>query len=217
MTSHDPELNSPTKAHTVLARSPIPTVTSSTTGRIEPVPHGVDFPASRSGKSQAMKTSLIPSILNEDLIAIDLGDAAELTLTCEHLRDWLSGTSAVVIDSLHTFGGADVQALIEILDRLTGALTRAFPSISAHLVTGSVPLCPAEALSLAELLLGIASNGWPEDLLEAEALEDDARRWALRLARTQGDSDEDPIRASLPVQPDEVDVPGRPIGPAHPR
>lgn len=126
------------------------------------------------------------SILDEDVIAIDVGDAAELILTCEHLCGWLRDASHVVIDSLRSFGGADVGALIDTLDRLAGALSRAFPSVSPHRVTGSAALCPAETLSLAEFLLGIAGNGWPEDRLEARTLEDDCRRWALRLrlART---------------------------------
>jgi hypothetical protein len=141
-------------------------------------------PPSAWGGLPAMTDEVIRTVLNADLIAIDIGDAAELALTCEHLCSWLHDASHAVIDSLHSFGGADVQALIDTLDRLAGALSRAFPSVSPHRVTGTAALCPAETLSLAQFLLGIAGNGWPEDHIEARTLRDDCRGWALRLART---------------------------------
>lgn len=133
-----------------------------------------------------MTAELIHRILNEDLIAIDIGDAGELALTCEHLCRWLRDASHPVVDSLHSFGGTDVEALIETLDRLTGALSRAFPSVSPHRLTGSAALCPAETLSLAEFLLDIANDLRTEDGPEVQTLHDDCRRWALRLAHTPG-------------------------------
>lgn len=136
MTSHNPDLTTDSTDASTFTQLDHPLADDGEACRAREA-HRCQPGTSAWEEARAMTVELIHQVLNEDLIAIDIGDAAELALTCEHLCGWLSDASSVVIDSLHGFGGADVGALIGTLDRLAAELSRAFPSVSPHRVTGS--------------------------------------------------------------------------------
>ena len=121
------------------------------------------------------------------MVALDMLDVVELAEICDYLRDWIGGAPPAVSASLTRFGGPDAQAiLLEALARLAGSLLRAVPQVAPDRVSVATPLSPTEALGLAEMVLDLAVGHWPTDPASSDALEDDCRRWALRLARTPG-------------------------------
>lgn len=121
------------------------------------------------------------------MVAIDVVEAAEAAATCSYVRDWLRACPKAA-DSLVRFTASPAApaVLVAALDRLVGLLGRLVPSVSPDRVTTSAPLGPGEALGLAELLVDLAGHRWPADPGQGEALEDDCRRWALRLLRVPG-------------------------------
>jgi hypothetical protein len=121
------------------------------------------------------------------MVALDMLDAVELAEICEYVRDWIGGAPPAVSSSLARFGGPDAQAiLLEALARLTDSLVRAVPQVTPRRVSVAAALNPSEALGLAEMVLDLAVGHWPSEPAASDALEDDCRRWALRLARTPG-------------------------------
>jgi hypothetical protein len=122
------------------------------------------------------------------MVAVDMLDAVELAEICEYLRDWIGGAPPAVSSSLARFGGPDAQTiLLDALARLADTLMRAVPTVTPHhRVRVATALSPGEALGLAEVVLDLAVHHWPTEPAASDALEDDCRRWALRLARTPG-------------------------------
>jgi hypothetical protein len=124
------------------------------------------------------------------MVGIDLADVAELACTCEFLRDWIRQAPGEVTQSLARHGASpDTPAVVvEALERFADLLVRLVPCISPTRARADrpTPLGPGEALGLGELLIELAANGWPADAAHAEAMEDDCRRWALRLTRIPG-------------------------------
>lgn len=124
---------------------------------------------------------------NDTLVVLDVLDAVELAEICRYLRDWIDGAPSGVHASLTRFAGPGAPALVlKELDRLAGTVADAVPftAFTASSATGA--LLSREALQLAELLCELAMHHWPAARAESDVLEDDCRRWALRLARTPG-------------------------------
>jgi hypothetical protein len=122
------------------------------------------------------------------MVGIDMLDAAELAEICDYLAEWIRGAPPAVADSLARFGASSDAStiLLEELERFATLLIRLVPSPSPAKISPTAPLGPGEALGLAELLIGLAIDGWPTDPDHGEALEHDCRRWALRLAHIPG-------------------------------
>jgi len=122
------------------------------------------------------------------MVGIDMLDAAELAEICDYVAEWIRGAPPAVVDSLARFG-ASCEAptiLVEELERFSDLLVRLVPSVSPAKISPTAPLGPGEALGLAELLIGLAIDGWPADPDHAQALDHDCRRWALRLTHIPG-------------------------------
>lgn len=128
------------------------------------------------------------SALDTVVVGIDMLDAAELAEICDYVAEWIRGAPPAVAHSLARFG-ASCEApaiLLEELERFSDLLVRLVPSVSPAKISPTAPLGAGEALGLAELLIGLAIDGWPADPDHAQALEHDCRRWALRLTHIPG-------------------------------
>ena len=121
-------------------------------------------------------------------VGIDMLDAAELAEICDYVAEWIRGAPPAVADSLARFGASREAPtiLLEELERFSNLLVRLVPSVSPAKISPTAPLGPGEALGLAELLIGLAIDGWPADPDHAQALDHDCRRWALRLTHIPG-------------------------------
>src|SRR5579862_2820060 len=122
------------------------------------------------------------------MVGIDMLDAGELAEICDYVATWIRGAPPAVADSLARFDASSAAPtiLLEELERFGSLLVRLVPSVSPAKISPTAPLGPGEALGLAELLIGLAIDGWPVDPDHAEALEHDCRRWALRLTHIPG-------------------------------
>lgn len=109
-------------------------------------------------------------------------DAAELGHLCAYLAAWIRRPSAAA--SLEAFTGhPDAAAgLLEALGRFEVLAWRMLASPTPDHIDRPGPLGVGEAAGLAGLLDELAEVGWPADPGHAQAVADDCRRWARRLA-----------------------------------